>query len=124
MFIDEIERNSLRKDIIFIRNDSALGLKLAPTSDDFKIPVDFASCEISGVLCNRKELEDRGIFLSPIQCMDDIRDNIVISAQYLNPVVGVPILRWLENVEVPDKGGGVVRTFLNFNIIASDAFAH
>ncbi|KAF3321823.1 5'-3' exoribonuclease 3-like protein [Carex littledalei] len=101
--IDEIERNSLRKDIIFIRNDSALGLKLAPTSDDFKIPVDFASCEISGVLCNRKELEDGGIFLSPIQCMDDIRDNIVISAEFLNPVVGAPVLRLLENVEVPDK---------------------
>ncbi|XP_078155037.1 5'-3' exoribonuclease 2-like isoform X2 [Carex rostrata] len=101
--LDEIKRNSLRKDIIFIRNDSALGLKLAPTSDDCKIPVDFASCEISGVLCNSKELEDGGFFLSPIQCMDDIKDDIVISAQYLNPVVGVPVLRLLENVEVPDK---------------------
>ncbi|CAD6342545.1 unnamed protein product [Miscanthus lutarioriparius] len=106
--VHEINRNTVRRDKIFLRNSNTMpnGSAFAQTSDCLakKLPLDPSTSELGGWLSPvDDDIISCGFLRSPIRDLQDIRNDQTISFLFSNPEPVQIIPRLLDNVQKPEK---------------------
>ncbi|XP_066337433.1 5'-3' exoribonuclease 3-like [Miscanthus floridulus] len=105
--VHEINRNTVRRDKIFLRNSNTMpnGSAFAQTSDCLakKLPLDPSTSELGGWLSPVDDDISCGFLRSPIRDLQDIRNDHTISFLFSNPEPVKIIPRLPDNVKKPEK---------------------
>nr|XP_051180038.1 5'-3' exoribonuclease 3-like isoform X4 [Lolium perenne] len=98
--VDEMVRNTIRQERIFLRNSNNLANAAAfvALSDDSQEKLPISTSDISGWLS--PDVGAPNIFFNRLRA---IKDDQTISAVFFNPEAVKPIPRLLDNVILPDK---------------------
>uniref|UniRef100_A0ACD5ZFH8 Uncharacterized protein n=1 Tax=Avena sativa TaxID=4498 RepID=A0ACD5ZFH8_AVESA len=104
---DEMRRNSIRQERIFLKSSHSLANNTAfvPTSDSKQKRLPICTREIGGWLSPEEEFQSFASRRVRVNCsyVWPINPDMSLSAMFFNPVAVKPISRLLDGVIIPDK---------------------